>query len=146
MKINKKGAVATTMTWVIATIVIFFVIILFLFISGALGAGGIGKKEVAPLRFPEQQQSLFAIARDYDENVIPNILSNFPKSPSGKSAWKLSVIENENVIKSFEAPDAISILGFHDAQNFYSDLTKDSKTQLRLFFICEETVCYDELE
>ncbi len=58
---NKKAAIGATMTWIVATIIIFFVIILFVYSSGVLGFELFGEDAFLKETSTESEQMLLAL-------------------------------------------------------------------------------------
>jgi len=149
---NKRGQVATTLTWVVATITILIVMLLFMFASGALGGisdikGFIGGGEIVALRFPEQQQTLFAIASEgkLTEAEVKPILEKIGPEWLRKASdgWGLEIFEND---KSVNIVRAYSRAQLFSAQNFYTVLKDKPETKLLLYLWCDGDICRDNLK
>jgi hypothetical protein len=131
MKKIRRGAIGAGLTWVVATITIFFVILVFLIASGALKIGNIKSfvgRRAKPLMFPEQQQSLIAISKTPGiRNAI--VAGQYPAAetsltsvikklnPDAFSGWGLYVYENNNAIIKVRTYSFWP--GMYDEQNFY---------------------------
>jgi len=140
------------MTWIVATISILFIMIIFLFASGVFRFKSIGdvlnlfkgKDTIGSLNFPEQQQSVFAlseykeikdaiISENYNqaENLINPILERITEYGyhESKGGWNVQIFKNNKQVKRIEP---MNIPGHYDKQNFFTNL-KSSDFSIRLF-------------
>lgn len=156
---NKKGQIATGMTWVVATLIILFILAIFLIASGVINIGNIGSfsgKGVVYLKFYGQQESLFAIAKNpeitnlissgnYDdiENKLKIILPKLGR-PEISGGWNLAIFKNNEKVK--EVKTFSFVTGWYDSQNFYLRLKDNKDIQLRLYLECKDDSCYDHLK
>ena len=150
-KIFKKAAIGETMTWVVATFAILFIIFLFLVASGSVDLGGVGKfissSKIFALKFPEQQESLFAMAEnnviDMSDEEIKEILENLNdlSIPGYEYPHGWNLIINKRTIETYS-----DILDEGISQNFYV-YSKEKNIKLRLYLRSTEDNPYgDRLE
>lgn len=118
---NKRGAIGSTMTWVVATIIIFVVIIIFVYASGVRGVGSSSGSFYVRYKLTEidKQQMLLALLetefdgkeikhyiildneQDYKElgKKIKPILEELPKKYPGKPGNWVFIISEGNSVK-----------------------------------------------
>jgi len=72
---NKKAAIGATMTWIVATIIILFVIILFVYSSGVLGFELFGGNDSLKETNTESEQMLLALLETkIDEKTVKQLV------------------------------------------------------------------------
>jgi type IV secretory pathway VirB6-like protein len=136
-----RGEIGSTLTWIVATVIIFIIVLIFMLLTGVLGFRDVGR-EISPLKFPEQQESLYAIYKnpriregieswdsgDVESRVKPVLerIKYGGRGWGGIRGWNLFIFKGEEKmkIKTKEIP------GWKAVQNFY--YTKDS-IKLRLY-------------
>lgn len=159
---NNKAEIGATLTWIVATIIILVIIFIFMVVSGVVKITPgtfIGKGEISALKFPEQQQTLYAISKDteirnliiaeeYDEAEvrIKPILEKIRTTP-GKpiSGWNLEIYKNGEKIKKITTNEiTYGLPNAYDKQNFYIIFYNvQDKYKLRLYLECQDVSCGD---
>lgn len=164
---KKKGAIGATLTWVVATIIILFVIIIFLIASGTLkpllNIGGVLQPVmIEPLKLPEQQQSLYAIVKtpsplglsieelivngrhEEVKNVVNPILEKLSKNKwwEEHSGYKLFYWIGSWSLRK----EVITKGDLTDVQQFYLALTKNPEIKLKFQLDCKNGWCGNNFE
>ena len=165
---GKKGQVSTTMTWVVATIIIFLIMLIFLYSTGLFAGSKYiknignfeGKTRISALKFPEQQETLFAMAKDTEINALISsgspdeielekkvkpILEGLKKRIVTFGAfgnefeidngWNLVVYKNGE--KTVAVKTYSKGVDLFDALNFYTILENDPNIKLDLYLECD---------
>ena len=145
---NKQGAIGAATTWIVATIIILFVIILFVYGSYILTK----EKQIKGAKFPVfggnifysgSEQMLFAIlkteingrtakdlilAGEYNETEA-NIRSILEKISNSNENWNLYIYENEEAVKKIKMNlETLDVLGSKEASVYLN-----SNKKIKLF-------------
>lgn len=160
---NNKGEIGATLTWIVATIIILVIIFVFMLVSGVVKwdvKGFTGQKEISALKFPEQQQSLYAISKtpsirnaiingnyDQPENEIKLILDGIKTTNKDGTGWNLEIFKNDKSVKSVVTYE--TLVPADSTQNFYLLFSNgDDQFKLRLYLECKDEIrgdCTDNL-
>lgn len=129
---NKKAVIGAAMTWLVATLIIIFVVILFVYASGKLAEerkikgvtlGGQMVFSDADVASEKMLLALLEIKIDgktlrehiiegnYDvldkEEFKKDVLAKLPEP--GNDGWDLYIIENDDIVKKIKSPGVLSV-------------------------------------
>lgn len=148
---NKKATIGATMTWVVATIIVLFVIIIFVYASGVLAGkkGALDFKpsvQIAKYSSVESEQMLLALLRteingktvkdyilegDYDglekSEFREKVLTELPEPRRLPDGWHLYIYENNDVVKKIKSLKGTLSVAESLASEIYLNLNKKVK-------------------
>lgn len=122
-EMNKKADVSITITWIVATLVTLVLMLLFMVASGVISfGGGPSVTEISPLKFPEQQQSLFAISK------TPEVNSKMLEGDYSGAENSAKTIASKIKFKDVEFKEVYA--GYTVSRNLYFAISKNPQEKV----------------